>query len=288
MKVLVTGGTGFTGSHVLRRLAQEGIPVRCLVRTDSKRDRIPPSFEVIPGCLEDEEGLRRAMAGVDVLINIASLGFGHAPSLVRCATEAGVHRNIFVSTTSLFTQLNAPSKSIRLAAERCIDESALDYVIFRPTMIYGTPEDRNICRLVRYLRRFPLLPVVGSGTHRMQPIHVGDLADVICTAALGSAGSRRAFNVSGAHPLTFDELVDTVAGLLGRRCWKLHLPVGPIVKGLSLSERVGIRLAIKAEQILRLNEDKAFDHADAVKAFAFRPRTFREGVAEEIQMMGMG
>ena len=286
MKVFVTGGTGFTGTHVLQLLAHKGVSVRCLVRTKSKRGEIPSSFEVVQGCLEDEAGLLRAMSGMDILINIASLGFGHAPSIVRCATAAGIQRAVFVSTTSVFTQLNAPSKNIRLSAEKCIEDSGLDYVILRPTMIYGTPEDRNICRLIRYLARFSILPIVGTGTHRMQPIFVGDLANVICEAALGKSGSRKAFNVSGALPLTFNEMVETVAGLLGRKCWKLHMPVRPMVCGLRLSERMRVRLPIKAEQILRLNEDKAFDHGDAVDAFGFRPRTFRAGVYEEIRSLG--
>jgi nucleoside-diphosphate-sugar epimerase len=286
MKVFITGGTGFTGSHVLKKLAQMGVQVRCLVRNESKLGRIPASFEVVQGCLEDEAGLLRAMSGIDILINVASLGFGHAPSIVRCATAAGIKRAIFISTTSVFTRLNAPSKNARLLAEKCIEESELDYVILRPTMIYGTAEDRNICRLIRYLWQFPLLPVVGPGTHRMQPIFVQDLANVICAAAFGKSGSKKAFNVSGAQPLTFNEMIDTVAELLGHRRNKIHLPVRPIVWGLSLFERMQIRLPIKAEQILRLNEDKAFDHGDAAEAFGFQPRTFRDGVGEEIRSLG--
>lgn len=286
MKVFVTGGTGFTGFHVLHMLAQKGVQVRCLVRSESKLGRIPASFEVVHGCLEDEAGLLRAMSGMDILINIASLGFGHAPSIVRCATAAGLQRVVFISTTSVFTQLNAPSKNARLLAEKCIQESGLNYVILRPTMIYGSSEDRNICRLIQFLWRFPVLPVVGPGTHRMQPIFVGDLANVICAAAFEKSGSKKAFNVSGALPLTFNEMIETVAELLGRRRRKLHLPVRPIVWGLSLSERMRIRLPIKAEQILRLNEDKAFEHGDAATAFGFRPRTFRDGVGEEIQSLG--
>jgi hypothetical protein len=81
-------------------------------------------------------------------------------------------------------------------------------------------------------------------------------------------------------------MIETVAELLGHRRNKIHLPVRPIVWGLSLFERMQIRLPIKAEQILRLNEDKAFDHGDAAEAFGFQPRTFRDGVGEEIRSLG--
>jgi nucleoside-diphosphate-sugar epimerase len=208
--------------------------------------------------------------------------------IVDRAQAAGIRRAVFVSTTSLFTQLNAPSKVVRLAAEQAIQASQLDHVILRPTMIYGTAEDRNICRLIRYLRRFPILPVVGSGNHQMQPVHVGDLADAICRAAFADSASCVALNVSGASPLTFNELVDVISSLLGRRTRKMHLPVRPIVALLQFTERLRLRLPIKAEQILRLNENKAFDHSEATRLLGFKPRSFRDGVREEILGMGLG
>ena len=287
MKILVIGATGFTGSHVVQRLANSGHRIRCLVRTVAKRSRIPDSCETVDGSLADAAALDRAMMGIDVLVNIASLGFGHAPVIVDRAQVAGIRRAVFVSTTSIFTQLNAPSKAVRIAAEAAIEASQLDYVIFRPTMIYGTAEDRNICRLIRYLGRCPILPIVGPGSHLQQPVHVGDLAEVISTATLGSAGSRQAFNVSGAAPLSFNAMVDTVSAGLGKRTLKLHLPVRPIVAVLRLVERLRLRFPIKAEQVLRLNENKAFDHSGAAELFRFHPRTFPDGVAEEIRSMGL-
>ena len=288
MRLLVIGATGFTGGHVVKRLANSGHHIRCLVRTAAKRSRIPDSCEAVDGNIEDAESLDRAMIGIDVLVNIASLGLGHAPVIVARAQSAGIPRAVFVSTTSIFTQLNAPSKAVRIAAEEAINASRLDYVIFRPTMIYGTAEDRNICRLIRYLNVCSILPIVGPGTHLQQPIHVGDLADAIRTATLESTGPRKAYNVSGAAPLTFNEMVDTVSALLGMRTLKLHLPVRPIVTVLRLFERLRLHFPIKAEQILRLNENKAFDHSDAARRFHFHPRTFHDGVAEEILSMGLG
>jgi nucleoside-diphosphate-sugar epimerase len=288
MNLLVIGATGFTGFYVVQRLANSGHRIRCLVRTAAKRSRVPDSCETISGNLDDVASVDRAMMGMDVLVNIASLGFGHGPVLVERAQAADIRRAVFISTTSVFTQLNAPSKAIRMAAEAAIEASRLDYVILRPTMIYGTVEDRNICRMIRFLSRYSVLPTVGPGTCLQQPVHVGDLADAICAAALGNAGSRSAFNVSGAAPLTFNEMVDTVSALLGKRTFKLRLPIRPTVILLRFFERLGLRFPIKAEQVLRLNEHKAFDHSDAVRTFRFHPRTFQDGVAEEVHSMGLG
>ncbi|HMV30162.1 MAG TPA: NAD(P)H-binding protein, partial [Anaerolineales bacterium] len=148
MKVLVTGGTGFTGSRLIPLLLKNGIQVRALVRPTSNRSPLSVlTVEWVTGDLADAESFTAALRGVDALVNIASLGFGHAESIVRAAKEAGVKRGLFISTTAIFTQLNAGSKSIRLAAEEAIQASGLEYTILRPTMIYGSPRDRNMWRL---------------------------------------------------------------------------------------------------------------------------------------------
>lgn len=288
MKILLTGSTGFTGGQVLPLLVKQDDTVRCFVR---EPERLPEKMrglvEVVRGDFDDAASFRRACVGCDTLINVASLGFGHGPDVVASAHAAGIRRALFVSTTAIFTQLNAPSKVRRLEAEAAITGSSLNWTILRPTMIYGTERDRNICRLIRYLVRFPVLPIFGSGTYLQQPIHVDDLAKAIVAAVQSNCAGRHAYDLSGKEPITYNDLVRTVARLLGRRVRILHLPYRPIVGVLTLCERMGLRLPIKGEQISRLNEHKAFSHEAAARDFGFAPRTFAAGVAEEIASMGL-
>jgi uncharacterized protein YbjT (DUF2867 family) len=287
MKVLLTGATGFTGSHVLTQLQRGGFRARCYVRSPEKALALENAgVEVARGDLADEAALSKAFAGCDALINVASIGFGHGPGIVRALDQAGVRRAVFVSTTAIFTQLNAPSKSVRVAAESAIRASTLDWTILRPTMIYGTVQDRNICRLIRFVRRSPVLPVFGSGHFLMQPIYVEDLAAGIVAAAQSSRTIGNDYNLSGAKPLTYNELAQTVAKSVGRRLRLLHIPARPAVKILKVIEKMGVRIPIKAEQVLRLNEDKAFSWDKAAEAFGFAPRTFAEGVEAEVRSMG--
>ncbi len=286
MKVLVTGGTGFTGSRVVPLLFQNGFEVRCLTRPSS--DRAPLStltVEWVTGDLSDAESLTSAMHGVDALVNIASLGFGHADTILGSMKEAGVKRGIFVSTTAIFTQLNAGSKSIRLAAEEAIHTSGLDYTILRPTMIYGSNRDRNMWRLIRLLRITPAMPIFGDGESLQQPIFVDDVAQAVLLALKTNDTIGRSYNIAGKEPLTYNQVIDTVAAALGKRVWKLHLPYMPIVRLLQFTERIGLRLPIKAEQVLRLNEDKSFSYEEAKRDFGYRPRSFEEGIRSEISKL---
>lgn len=283
MKVLVTGATGFTGSRLVPLLLKNGFEARVFVRPTS--DRSPLSALKVDWAMGDfanPETFTAALHGVDALVNIASLGFGHAESILRSAKEAGVKRGIFISTTAIFTQLNAGSKSVRLAAEEAIQASDLDYTILRPTMIYGSKRDRNMWRLIRLLRITPIMPIFGDGESLQQPIFVDDVAGAVLLALQTDATIGKSYNIAGKAPLTYNQVIDTVASTLGKRVWKLHLPYMPIVRMLQFTERMKLRLPIKAEQVLRLNENKAFSYEEAQRDFGFNPRSFEEGIRAEV------
>jgi len=283
MKVLVTGGTGFTGSHVVPLLLQNGFEVRCLTRPTSDRSPLSAlTVEWVTGDLSNAVALTSALRGVDALVNIASLGFGHADNIIASTKAAGVKRALFISTTAIFTQLNAGSKSVRLAAEEAVQASGLDFTILRPTMIYGSPRDRNMWRLIRLLRISPIMPIFGDGESLQQPIFVDDVAQAILLALQNDMTIGKSYNIAGKQALTYNQVIDTVATALNKRVWKLHLPFMPIVRFLQFTERMRLRLPIKAEQVLRLNENKAFSYEEAERDFGFSPRSFEEGIVVEL------
>lgn len=284
MKVFVTGGTGFTGSYVLRLLIKNGYEVRCLHRPGSDRSSLPqPEIEWASGDLSDSQALSASMRGADALVSLASLGFGHADSIVRAAQEAGISRAVFVSTTAIFTQLNARSKQVRLAAESVIETSGLKFTILRPTMIYGSSRDRNMWRLIRFMRSSPLVPVFGDGNHLQQPIYVGDVAQAIVSCLCNDQTIGKSYNIAGKSPRTYNQVIDTIAGQLQKRVLKIHLPSAPAVSLLKLFERLHIPFPIKAEQVLRLNENKNFSYEEAEREFDFSPLSFEEGIKLELR-----
>jgi nucleoside-diphosphate-sugar epimerase len=284
MNVFVTGATGFTGSRLTPLLLKSGYSVRCLYRPSSDRPVLPPGeIDWVQGDVSNAEALSSSMRGADIIINVVSLGFGHADSIVRAAKEAGIRRAVFLSTTAIFTQLDAKSKSIRIDAEHSIQASGLDYTILRPSMIYGSPRDRNMWRLIRFMRYSPMIPILGDGNSLQQPIYVDDVAQAVvqCLAVEKTIG--RCYNIAGEQALTYNRVIDTIAAQMNKRIWKLHIPYVPVVRLMKFFERFHIPLPIKAEQVLRLNENKAFRYEKAGTDFGFRPLSFEEGIRLEIQ-----
>ena len=286
--VLVTGGSGFTGGHVVTALVERGCDVSALCRSDAAVASVEAlGARPVMGDLDDPGSVDRAFAasGATHLANIASLGFGHAPTIISAARDNGLMRAVFVSTTAIFTKLNAPSKAVRMAAERDVTDSDLDWTIVRPTMIYGTPGDRNMWRLVRLVRRSPLVPMPGGGHNLQQPVHVADLAGAIVSALDRPVAIRRAYNVAGPDPISFREVVAATGNAVGRKPRGLSLPARPVIRLLtSVETRTGRSLPVKAEQIERLIEDKAFPIDDAVRDLGYSPRPFTVGIRAEAQM----
>ena len=284
MKVFVTGATGFTGSRTVPLLLKNGFDVRCLYRASSDRSPLEGlDIEWVLGDLSDAASLTSAMQGADVLVNVASLGFGHADSIIRAAKDAGIQRAIFISTTAIFTQLNASSKKVRVAAELAIETSGLKYTILRPTMIYGSPRDRNMWRLIQFMRLSPIVPIFGDGLYLQQPIYVNDVGAAVLGCLKADTTIGKSYNIAGKHPLTFNEVIDTLAKAMNKRVWKLHIPSKPVVGLLKLLEKTHIPFPIKAEQVLRLNENKDFSYAEAERDFGFSPLSFEEGIKFELE-----
>lgn len=283
MKIFVTGATGFTGSRVVPLLLKSGFEVRCLYRASSDRSPLNGlNIEWVVGDVADIQSLTSAMQGTDALVNIASLGFGHADSIIRSAKDAGVQRAIFISTTAIFTQLNASSRKVRVAAELAVETSGLKYTILRPTMIYGSPRDRNMWRLIRFMKVSPFVPVFGDGRYLQQPIFVDDVAQAILGCISNGKTIGRNYNIAGKEALTYNDVIDSIARLLHKRVWKFHIPSKPVVSLLSFLERMKIPFPVKGEQVLRLNEDKAFSYEEAQTDFGFRPMSFEEGLVREL------
>ena len=231
MRLLVTGGSGFLGGYVLDEAQRRGHDVVALARSDTAAAAVAEPRRRAAGRRLRRSGRApracSSSARCCALLNLASLGFGHAPAIVAAARAAGLDRAVFVSTTAVTTRLPARSKAVRLDAEQQIRESGLKWTILRPTMIYGAPGDRNLSRLLTLLTRAPVLPVPGGGRHLQQPVHVADVAGAVLSAVERPASAEITYDIAGPEPLSFAELLRACAQAVGSRARFVPVPLAP-------------------------------------------------------------
>jgi uncharacterized protein YbjT (DUF2867 family) len=237
--------------------------------------------------LADYRSLERAFAGARWVVSLVSLGFGHAPNLVAAMEAVRPEHAIFFSSMSIYTKLASRSRQVRMEAERLVIESKIATTIFRPTMIYGRPGDRNIERLLRFLHWSPVVPLIGSGAGLQQPVHVDDLAYAVAIAIGKTATMGRAYNLPGPRPLRFRELIKQAASVVGRDPVLVHIPRRLAYRAVALWSTTRLWPRVRPEQVLRLEENKQADPSRAAAEFGFAPREFIEGVRLEAELLGL-
>lgn len=237
--VLVTGGSGFIGSHVVKRLLAKGHRVAVLSR-HANRAQTTPGVEWRQGDVSDPASLRAAMAGVDAVVN--AVQFPTAPveipgkgytymqvdgegtvRQVEAARAAGVKRFIYLSGAGTREGQTYPWFRAKLVAEKAVRESGIPWTIFRPSWVYG-PEDRSLNKFATFARLLPFIPVIGDGQTKVSPVFVGDLAEVVADSVASERAVDRVYEVGGPQELTMDEIIRTMLKVMGRRKPLLHNP----------------------------------------------------------------
>lgn len=285
--IFITGATGNTGQALLRLIASDeslsGIPITCLCRPQGRGERLLPfRVKIAGGDASRPESLKRVYQGQDTVILMSSI-FHAGAVLEGCA---GMKRLIAVSSTSFYSQRSSIAGDIR-TAERAIERSGVPFTILRPTMIYGTPEDRNISRLIQFVKKSPVVPLPGGGKSIFQPVHVEDLAACILTALKSNAGIGRSYNVPGGSAHSLKEIVTIISEILGKKVLTVPVPLGLAEAAAGMSEKVLRRSIVQREQLARLREDKKYDFSEAAQEFGYAPRNIRDGLNALIRAMNL-
>ena len=225
MKIAVTGAFSYSGKYIAKRLLARGDEVITLtghpLRPDPFQGRVP----AFPLDFADENGLARALKGVEVLVNTYWIRFDRGPNtqaqaventqrLVRAAAEAGVRRLVHISITNPNSQTRLQYFRGKAANEEIVIASGIPYAILRPTILFGK-EDILINNIAYLIRRFPALLMPGDGLYRVQPVYVDDLAEM----AEKAAHARGSYTKDAVGPETyaFRDLVSLIANSVGRQ-----------------------------------------------------------------------
>ncbi len=279
--ILVTGGTGHTGSRLVLTLADRGEQVRVLTREPVRLPlELRRRIQICRGDLTDSGQTREAFNGCGCVIAMTHIKF--APLVIAAAREAGIRRALFTSSTRRFT--NFPEETARqvIGGEQAVRESGLDWTILRPSMIYGSHHDNNLVHLHRWLQRFPIHPLVGGGRMKWQPVFTWDVVAAVVAAYDRPATIGREYTLAGPEPVTYEEMVRTFLRVMNRRCLLVPVPMFVARAAVRLLGVVSRNPRVRMDQIDRLAEDKVFDISEARRDLDFSPVSFEEGIRRKV------
>jgi uncharacterized protein YbjT (DUF2867 family) len=280
-RLAVTGALGFVGTRLVPRLVERRRPVVAVVRPGrDARSLETLGVEVRRANLDAPGTLSGAFDGVAEVLHLS--GMAQVPALLPAWSAAGVRRGVFVSSAGVHTRLASRGAEAKRDGEAALRASGMDHVILRPSMIYGTPDDRNIARLLRWQSRIPIVPLPDGGTTLQQPIHVDDLIAALLSALERVAGTRAEYDVGGPEALPLREVFRVCAQELGRPVWMLPVPSRALFQTVLLLRRLRLPCPVRPEQVLRLAESKAVDVSRMRAELGIEPRALRDGIREEI------
>jgi NADH dehydrogenase len=238
--ILVTGGTGFIGQHLVRQLVTQGYDVRLLLRPSPKSPNLPTGLpvQVAVSSFNDPRGLRAALKGINTVIHLAgteALGIKSdldgvdidgTRAITAAAKEVGIDRFVFLSHIGADKASAFPVLKAKAIAENLIIHSGVPYTIFRTAVVYG-PNDHFTSSFSRVIEMSPyVLLIPGDGSNMLQPIHIQDLAACVIASLENPESGNRIYTIGGGESLSFLTIIQIIMDRI-----KKHRRIIPIMPG---------------------------------------------------------
>lgn len=280
-RVFVLGARSIVGECVLASASPRGWQVTALSRR--KMETRDPSIE---WRFPDQETLgdENSPDGESKSDFISLTHIWTLPDHLANINPAKIRRIVALSSTSRFTKedssdLNEQALAHLIAEsekslQKWAEDHGVEWVILRPTLMYGLGRDKNIAEIARFIGRFGFFPMFGKAGGLRQPIHVADVAGA-CMAALQAPGAaNHAYNLSGGETLPYRDMVIRIFAALGRSPFLIPVPLSAFRIAVALLRCLPRYRQWSSSMATRMNKDMIFDHHEASRDLAFQPREF--------------
>jgi len=241
--VTVFGASGFIGRHLIQRLAARGYRVRAVTRDPNAALYLKPlgsvgQIQLFQANIRDEKSTARAIGGADMVVNLvgilaesgrqrfAAVHAAGAERVARLSAAAGVRRLVQISAIGADAQSDSHYAATKARGEEAVRHHFPAATILRPSIVFG-PDDRFFNRFAEMARISPVLPLIGGGKTRFQPVYVGDVADAIIRSLEAADGVEgKVFELGGPDIYTFREIMELILRETGRTRLLLSIPFG--------------------------------------------------------------
>ena len=297
--ILVTGATGFIGRRIVARLVERGEEVRRLVRPAPKpRPSGLPAVHFVTGDVTDPESLKAACDGADMAVHTVAIirekggatfqdiNVQGTRNVVEAAEQAGVRKIVHLSAIGAGPDLQYPYLRSKWEGEEAVVNSKMERVVLRPSLVFG-PGDEFINALAATIRVGPVVPFIGSGKARFQPIHVDDVAQCVDRALIDSSYNGETIEIGGPDVLTYGQITDMIIRAYGRRRMKVRIPTFMVRAALPFLGAALPHPPLTRVQLDMLGIDNVAATGSVEANFDFKPRPL-EGNMDYVLDMGWG
>lgn len=289
--ILLTGGTGFVGGHLADELLKDSVRIRCLVRDPEKAGRLAAAgCEIVRGDVLDPSSILNAITPeIDAVVHLVGILAESKGSTFKAVHAAGT-RNVVASCivkgvkkylhmSALGTRSGARSEyhKTKWEAEGIVRASGLDYSIFRPSVIFG-PGDAFTTVFAKIMKVSPVVFIPGDGKSMMQPVFVKDVARAFAAALKGPVAGGRVYELAGPDTYTFDSIIDRIAFVLGKKRYKVHIPMRVMRLNAAVAEKIFTKPPVSRDALIMLEEDNVTKKRDLEEAFGIKPTLFIDGM----------
>jgi len=270
MKVLVTGGTGVVGQGAVTQILAGGHTVRLLSRNAAENAKQwPAGVESWPASIGDQNELRGCAEGCDLVVHAAgiveeagsltfeSVNVEGTRAIVREAERCKVGRFIYLSSLGAETG-DSPYHRSKRRAEEIVRNFAGGWIILRPGNVYG-PGDEVVSLLMTVARTFPVVPVIGTGEDKFQPIWVEDLAAALSESVRRTDLHGRVLEIAGEEKTCLNDLLDRMSEITGRSPARIPIPPFLASAGATVAGLLGARVPINESQLMMLSEGNVIE-----------------------------
>jgi nucleoside-diphosphate-sugar epimerase len=279
----IIGASGRSGAALWQRLHSAGHQPVAVIRCQARWAALGLPGNARIADLTDALSLRAALADARIVISCAHAR--HAPAILAAAPSSA--RFVFLGSTRKFTQYPEAHGNGVLAGEAAFLASGRSGVMLHPTMIYGAQGEDNVQRLASLLTRLPIVPLPGGGASLVQPIYQGDVTASIMAALARDWDGPHALTIAGPSPMPYARFVRAIAYAAGIKPPRIvPVPAALLIAGSWLTRLPGLP-TIRAAEIRRLLEDKAFDVAPMRDRLGIVPRGLAEGLALTFRKEGV-
>ena len=283
-KILITGSTGNVGKALVKHFISKYNKYNILCLARKKRTE----KHYIHGNLNDYNSLLKATKKVDIVIHLAAATKGSikelenvnvkgTANLIRACEKNNVKKIVFIS--SLDAMFDTPYGVSKKKAEDIVKSSKLDYIILRPSLIYGKHLENGLAPLITIIKKSYFIPIIGSGKNKYQPIYIYDLVAVIEKIIKSSRFPKNTYFVAGPDVVSFEKLIDLISQILRKKAVKIHIPVPLFFLDLAdkILKKIGAGINFKNYRL-----DKICDTSKIKKDFGFKGTSLKEGLEKTI------